>query len=141
MATLLLRGIENKHFVNVGDKTEYINFTAFQREVKPYRDNLPQIEGYHVAPLKDTPLGEKSQKIAENNFQYLVPNPALNLLSPTYSEYGKDLEQMIWDAQTKYIMGKIDEGGWKAEIDRWLQAGGSRMMEEYKADYAKQSKK
>ncbi|NOU95827.1 extracellular solute-binding protein [Paenibacillus sp. LMG 31456] len=137
MATLLLRGIENKHYVKSGDKTEYLNFTAFQREVKPYRDNLPQIEGYHVAELKDTLLGEKSQKIAENNFQYLVPNPALNLWSQTYSEHGKNLEQIIWDAQTKFIMGKIDEAGWKAEIEKWMQAGGSRIMEEYKADYNK----
>ncbi|MCR8633093.1 extracellular solute-binding protein [Paenibacillus radicis (ex Xue et al. 2023)] len=141
MATLLLRGVENKHFVKTGDKTEYINFTAFQREVKPYRDNLPQIEGYNVAELKDTSLGEKSQKIAVDNFRYLVPNPALNLLSQTYSEQGKNLEQIIWDAQTKYIMGKIDEVGWKAEIDKWMQAGGSKVMQEYKADYEKTKNK
>lgn len=140
MATLLLRGIENKHFVYKEDKTEYTNFTAFQREVKPYRDNLPQLEGYHVAPLINTPLGEKSQKIAEDNFRYLVPNPVLSLFSPTYSERGKDLEQMMWDAQTRYIMGKIDEAGWKAEIENWKQAGGSSIMEEYKADYMKSIK-
>ncbi|TDF98613.1 extracellular solute-binding protein [Paenibacillus piri] len=135
MAALLLRGIEGKHYVKSGDKTEYKDFTAFQRDVKPYRDNLPQIEGYNVPPLKDTPLGEKAQQIAEDNIRYVLPNPALNLLSTTYAERGRELEQLIGDAQTRYIMGKLDDAGWKVEIERWKQAGGKDIMAEYKADY------
>jgi putative aldouronate transport system substrate-binding protein len=135
MAALLLRGIENKHYARIGDLTEYKDFTAFQREVKPYRDNLPQIEGYHVPPLKDTPLGSKAQQIAEDNTRYSIPNPALNLLSPTYAERGKELDQMIADAQTLFIMGKIDDDGWKAEIERWKMAGGSSIMDEYTKSY------
>jgi putative aldouronate transport system substrate-binding protein len=38
-------------------------------------------------------------------------------------------------------MGKIDEAGWKAEIERWKQAGGANIMDEYKADYEKSGKK
>lgn len=42
---------------------------------------------------------------------------------------------MIADAQTKYIMGKIDENGWKQEIENWANAGGTKIREEYAEDY------
>ncbi|UUZ90208.1 hypothetical protein LJK87_30090 [Paenibacillus sp. P25] len=48
---------------------------------------------------------------------------------------------MIWDAQTKFIMGKIDEAAYQAEIEKWKKAGGTKIMEEYKADYLKTHKK
>ncbi|MNP86675.1 Lipoprotein LipO precursor [compost metagenome] len=57
-----------------------------------------------------------------------------------YSGRGKELEQMITDAETKFIMGKIDEAGWKTEIDKWKKAGGDKLMEEYKTDYLKSRK-
>ncbi|MNY68675.1 Lipoprotein LipO precursor [compost metagenome] len=67
----------------------------------------------------------------------MVSNPALTLISATYTERGSELEQMITDAETKYIMGKLDEAGWNAEIEKWKQAGGSSLMEEYKEAYLK----
>ncbi|MEI7027015.1 extracellular solute-binding protein [Paenibacillus sp. y28] len=140
MATLQLRGIEGTHFVKVDGKTEFKDFTLFQREVKPYRDNLLNLEGYNVPPLKDTPLGEKAAKMVIDNQKYVVPNLALTLTSHTYSEQGKALDQMIWDAQTKYIMGKIDDAGWEQEVNKWLKAGGEKIMSEYDASYAKLKK-
>ncbi|WP_240415830.1 extracellular solute-binding protein [Paenibacillus periandrae] len=140
--TLLQRGVEGKHYVMTADKkAEFTDLSAFQREVKPFRDNLLQIEGYNSPPLKDTPIGEKGTMVAKENTKYSVGNPALTLNSATYSERGKELEQMIWDAQTKYIMGKLDDAGWQAEIEKWKKAGGSKIMDEYKADYEKMSKK
>jgi putative aldouronate transport system substrate-binding protein len=141
-ATLLQRGVEGKHYMKTADnKAEFTDLTAFQREVKPYRDNLPYIEGYNSLVLKDVPIGEKGIAIAKENTKHSIPNPALTLNSATYSERGKELEQMIWDAQTKYIMGKLDDAGWQAEIEKWRIAGGSKMMDEYKADSEKASKK
>nr|WP_028549519.1 extracellular solute-binding protein [Paenibacillus sp. UNC451MF] len=142
MSTLQLRGIEGKHYKKVdGDKTEFTDLTAYQRDVKPYRDNLVNIEGYNVAEQKDTPLGEKGTKMTRENIKYAIPNPALTLTSATVSERGKELDQMIWDAQTRYIMGKIDDAGWQAEIDKWLKAGGDNVIKEYEAAYAKTGKK
>ncbi|UUZ83657.1 extracellular solute-binding protein [Paenibacillus sp. P26] len=142
MANLLTRGVENKHYVKTSDnKSEYKDFTGFQREVKPYRDNFPYVEGYNNLPLKDTPIGEKGVNIAKENTKYVVPNPALILTSATYNDRGGELDQMIWDAQTKFIMGKIDEAAYQAEIEKWKKAGGTKIMEEYKADYLKTHKK
>lgn len=142
MSALQLRGIEGKHYKKVdGGKTEFIDLTAYQREVKPYRDNLVNMEGYHVAEQKDTPLGEKGTKMTREHIKYAIPNPALTLTSSTVTERGKELDQMIWDAQTRYIMGKIDDAGWQAEINKWLQAGGENVIKEYEAAYAKAGKK
>lgn len=108
--------------------------------MKPYRDNLLNIEGYHVKPLKDTPQGEKGTAMAKENAKYVVPNISLTLTSATYMERGNELDLLISDAQTKYIMGKIDEAGWQAEVDKWLKAGGSwfkqaGVIEEFQASY------
>ena len=71
---------------------------------------------------------------------YIVPNPALTLESETYAERGKELEVLITDAQTKFIMGKIDESGWKSEINKWREAGGDKMIREYEEAYTKKDK-
>ncbi|MFH5187252.1 extracellular solute-binding protein [Paenibacillus sp. TAB 01] len=142
MSMLQLRGIENKHYKHIGGgKTEMTDLTAFQREIKPYRDNMVNVEGYNVAPLKDTPLGDKGTEMTRDNGKYAVPNPALTLTSAMNTERGKDLDQMIWDAQTKYIMGQIDDAGWQAEVDKWRKAGGDKLIEEYEEAYALQSRK
>ncbi|MEF3303539.1 extracellular solute-binding protein [Paenibacillus sp. GYB003] len=144
MSTLLLRGIEGTHFAKTSDnRTEFIGdgFNVFQREVKPYRDNLPVLEGYNVAPLKDVPIGEKGTKMEADGIKYIVSNPALTLTSATFSERGQELEQQINDAQTKFIMGKIDEAGYQDEIAKWKKAGGDKIMAEYKESYLKLRKK
>jgi putative aldouronate transport system substrate-binding protein len=142
-STLLLRGIEGTHFGNTADgRTEFIGdgFNIFQREVKPYRDNLTVLEGYNVKPLKDVPIGEKGTKMESDGIKYIVSNPALTLKSATLSERGQELDQLLMDAETKYIMGKIDEAGWKEEVSKWKKNGGDKLMAEYKESYAKLKK-
>jgi putative aldouronate transport system substrate-binding protein len=36
-------------------------------------------------------------------------------------------------------MGKIDQSGWKKEIENWGNAGGNKIREEYAEDYKKQA--
>lgn len=139
MSTLLLRGVDGKHYKKLEDgRVEMTDFAAFQREVKPYRDNLPLVEGYNVPAQKDTKIGEKGVAMAKEITQYAIPNPALTLYSPTYEERGGDLDQMINDAQTKYIMGKIDENGWQQQVELWKTSGGDKVMQEYASSYKEQ---
>ncbi|WP_080836909.1 extracellular solute-binding protein [Cohnella massiliensis] len=135
-ANLLVRGIKDVHYADTDDgKTEITDFDAFQLEVKPYRDNLLYVEGYNTKPLKDTPQGEKGTRMAKENLQYAVPNEALTLTSAMYSERGNELETMIGDAMTKYIMGEIDEAGWQKEIENWRKAGGDEVIREFQESY------
>jgi putative aldouronate transport system substrate-binding protein len=143
MATLLVKGVEGTHWADKGEFTEVLNRDADAKEVKPYRDTFPnRNENYNIAKKAKQPdLFRKNSQIGAENEQYIVPNPAHNLLSSTYSERGKELEQMITDAETKFIMGKIDEAGWQAEVEKWKKAGGEKLMQEYKEAYEKSKKK
>jgi len=138
--TLLLRGIEGKHYEETADgKHQWIDFALFQREVKPYRDMLIHNTN-NVKPLIDTPVAEKATRITQENTKYAVPNPALTLSSPTYSERGGELDQLMTDAMIKFVMGNIDEAGYQAEIQKWRSMGGDKIIQEYEAEYAKGSK-
>ncbi|MCZ4141745.1 ABC transporter substrate-binding protein, partial [Escherichia coli] len=75
LSTLQLRGLEGVHYTKTADgKTEFKDFDGYQREVKPYRDNLLNIEGYNVAELVDLPIGMKGTKMARENEQYAIAN-------------------------------------------------------------------
>ncbi|MCR8635446.1 extracellular solute-binding protein [Paenibacillus radicis (ex Xue et al. 2023)] len=138
MSTLQKRGIEGVHFKKVENNlVEWVDLTAFNREVKPYRDSLLNFETYNVPQLKDTPLAMKGYKMEPDNLKYAVHNPTLTLSSQTYSERGKELDQMMWDAQTNYIVGKLDDAGFTAAIDKWRKAGGDNLIKEFEAAIAK----
>ncbi|WP_231506289.1 extracellular solute-binding protein [Paenibacillus sp. UNC451MF] len=143
MATLLVKGVEGRHWGDKGEFTVPLNSEADAREVKPYRDTLPQRnESYNIAkPMKQTDLFRRNVQITKENEKYIVVNPALTLDSATFSERGKELEQIISDAETKFIMGKLDQAGWKAEIEKWKKAGGERMAQEYKEAYERSQKR
>jgi len=140
MSTLLTRGVEGKHFKKTDDgKAEIVDLELFNLEVKPYRDSLPAFEVTGTGlPLKMNPLQEKGWQVVTNNLEHVVPNVALTLHSPTYVEKGTELDTLIRDAITKYIVGKIDDAGWQAEIESWKSMGGAQVIEEYSAAYAGQ---
>jgi putative aldouronate transport system substrate-binding protein len=137
MATLLVKGIEGRHYIDRGSYTEPMNRNEINRLIKPYRDNLPHRgELYNVAkPSRESELFLKNQQITRDNERFVVLNPALNLQSATFSDKGEELDLLITDAETRFIMGKIDEDGWKSEVERWRQHGGARMMQEYRDSY------
>ncbi|MNC31157.1 Lipoprotein LipO precursor [compost metagenome] len=142
MVNLLVKGIEGRHYKVAGEFTLPLDKDLDYKEVKPYRDTFPnRDEQYNMdKPSRDTDLARKSKLIGYENEQYAIPNPALTLDSPTYAERGKELDQQIADAQTLYIMGKIDDEGWKAEVQRWRSAGGDRVAQEYKEAYKRVKK-
>jgi putative aldouronate transport system substrate-binding protein len=138
MSPLMLRGIEGVHYKKTDDGlTQWIDLTVFNREVKPYRDNLPNFQNYNVAPLKDTPLAMKGYTMEPEGLKYGVHNPVLTIATKTYSERGSELDQMMADAQTNYIVGKLDDAGYQAEIDKWRKAGGDNLIKEFEAGLAK----
>ncbi|MDQ1912645.1 extracellular solute-binding protein [Paenibacillus sp. GD4] len=142
MQTVILKGVENRHWTDKGEYTEVLDRTLDLREVKPYRDMLPSLgeEEAAIKPSVQPELFRKNQRIGKEYTSYIVPNPALILDSETFTERGKELDILITDAETKFIMGKIDEAGWRAELEKWKQAGGERMIREYEEAYQKQWK-
>ncbi|MGN0107202.1 MAG: extracellular solute-binding protein [Hominilimicola sp.] len=83
-------------------------------------------------------VAEKIDKVYEDNEQYAVANPAEPYVSATYSKKGPQLDAIMAEAKTKYIVGQISEDEYKAEIERWKNMGGADVIKEineaYKAD-------
>jgi putative aldouronate transport system substrate-binding protein len=61
-------------------------------------------------------------------------------VSETQTTKGTELKPLIDDARTKFILGKLDEAGWKQAIEQWRKAGGDKVIEEFSAQYAKNGK-
>ncbi len=105
---------------------------------KEYADLNQFATGIVATPLKTrytAPVAEKVELVYEDNEQYAVANPAQPYVSDTYSTSGPQLDAIMAEANTKFIIGQITEDEWKAQRDRWLQAGGSKVIEEMNAAY------
>lgn len=84
-----------------------------------------------------TELEQLSTQLFIDNATIAVSNPASPFISNTEIEKGKEISKIIADATVKFIMGQINEQGWEREVDKWLQSGGSKIIEEMNAEYAK----
>ncbi|MOA35192.1 Lipoprotein LipO precursor [compost metagenome] len=84
-----------------------------------------------------TELDQLSTKLFQDNATFALPNPAAPYISNTEIEKGKELSKIIADATVKFIMGSINEAEWSKVVDQWLQSGGSKVIEEINAEYAK----
>ena len=61
-----------------------------------------------------------------------VANPCQPLLSSSavFAEYGSSLDTIRRDARVQYIVGQLDEAGYKAEMQRWYDQGGTELVAE-----------
>jgi putative aldouronate transport system substrate-binding protein len=143
MANLLHYGIEGTDYKVVDGKAQIINQDHFNNNVKMFTNGLPvdQTGGGNEMPPLRRPLDEAADKIIKENDKYLVKDPTMTLFSQTYADKGADLQQMIHDADIKFITGNIDENGWKSVVEQWKKAGGEQVMAEFTADYAKSKAK
>lgn len=135
-ATLLAWGIEGKHYKAVDGVNERIDSKLYETEVKPYREM--KVHGDEKENQgKLNPLKIKANESNSQREALAIANPTLPLFSATYTEKGAQLDNIINDAKVKFIMGQIDENGFTGEIDKWLKAGGEKVIQEYGEDFAK----
>ena len=71
----------------------------------------------------------------------LVRNPAASYTSNTQLEKSTELTRIITDAIIMYMMGDIDDAGWRQALDKWLEIGGSRVIDEINLEYQNDSTK
>jgi putative aldouronate transport system substrate-binding protein len=143
MADLLEWGIEGKHYDLKDGKAVRTNQDSFDNEVGfPYKfplETVPVIKIRTEGVLD--PMTKLQMQLEEDNDKYAVLDPTIVLISPTWAQKGQELMQILVDAKVKFIMGKIDEAGWKAAIDKFKGAGGDQTATEYAEAYAKTQKK
>jgi putative aldouronate transport system substrate-binding protein len=89
---------------------------------------------------EQTPLLLKEEEVKKENEEIVVPNPAEALVSEVYAQKGQQLDTIINDARIKFIVGQIDEAGFKDAIKLWRSTGGDDYIKEINKLY-KEAKK
>ncbi|WP_322922969.1 extracellular solute-binding protein [Paenibacillus campi] len=131
---LMTYGIEGTHYkVDDKDAATIINNDLWQQEVQPFASSRPKESGFRIHDAN--PLKQQAEKLIAENANYAVLNPAYALDSDTYNTQGSELQKIVTDATYKYILGEIDEAGFKQAIDTWQNAGGNSIIAEYEAAY------
>jgi len=66
------------------------------------------------------------QQIFLDIIPYAINNPVapIALMSPTWTSRQSTLNQIIDDGVINFIMGNIDQAGWRREVARWYSEGG-----------------
>lgn len=129
-------GIEGVHYEFDKDGAfKKIDADLWQTDVQPFSSSRPSEVTYN---LKDAdPDKQLVNELVRENDQYAVLDPTVPLDSQTANEQGSELSKIITDATFKFIMGEIDEAGFKQAVENWKKSGGSKIIEEYEEAYKK----
>lgn len=105
----------------------------WQQEVQPLSSSRPSEVTFS---FKDTdPEKEFSNQLIKENEEFAVMDPSVPLDSPTNNEVGSEIEKIVIDATVQYIMGQLDEDGFKKAVEDWKAQGGDRITQEYEEAY------
>jgi len=138
MQDLLDRGIEGVHYELVDGKVKPIE--GDQRlgaQLSGLNQLLLFVPRNNQTPRVDTEVRELQTKVIAENEKIVVGNPAEPLISEVYSQKGPQLDQIIEDARVQFIVGQIDEQGWKDAIEQWRKLGGDDYIKEINDLYKK----
>jgi putative aldouronate transport system substrate-binding protein len=80
-------------------------------------------------------LEVKIDQMYVDNLDKAVVDMSASLMSETNTQKGNELKTLITDAQTKYVLGELDDAGWEAVVAKWRSDGGDKIIEEFTADY------
>ncbi|TLS49222.1 extracellular solute-binding protein [Paenibacillus antri] len=135
LANLLHWGVEGVHYtVENGKAVPSDDFDLKYKDVKPYQGieigGPNTIDGFLESDFR-MPVKGKADRLTKENDSMLVLDPTTGLHSRTFDERGMRLQEIVRDATYHFILGMIDEAGFEAEVQRWLQEGGERIIEEF----------
>ena len=139
---LMNYGIEGRNYEL--DADGYVVKSEDAALVKEYADLNQFATGIIATKLKTkytAAVAEKIDQVYEENELYSVANPAEPYVSATYSKKGPQLDAIMAEAKTKYIVGQITKDEYKAEIERWKTMGGADVIKEINEAYAADSNK
>ncbi len=138
MIDLTLYGVEG-HTYTLENGVPKINSDLYNNEINPLNQIMVKL-GMFGPKKGDSPMETKWKQILVENEKKAVFDPTVPFISQTFVEKGAQLDKQIQDARNKFIIGELDEAGWKSAIDTWRKNGGDKIAEEYSVDYAKARK-
>ncbi len=130
MQNLLTYGIEGTHYIVENGKPKLSNAKLLQDETADFA-NILMLRPAVVETVADSPIKMAMNAAFKDNEKYIVPNIADALLSPTAAERGGEIDKIIVDARVKFVMGELDEAGFKKAVAEWVTRGGDKIMAEY----------
>ena len=132
-------GIEGTNYKVENGKAE-----RFGEKIDPrtgtIMDQLYIFNNDAIERVNMTEIEIKSARMLIEDEKIAVYNPFAGLISQTHNEKGAQIQKNIEDAKVKYVMGAIDDNGWKQEIEKWKANGGEKISQELKAEYEKRKK-
>lgn len=139
-------GIEGVHYSIKGGKAErtpeqsskYTTEVIHLQQAMQVADGSGAMEG---AVDKYTAKYKAAKKAAADTPDIFVVNPAAAYSSTTWTQKSSQLDKIINDARIKYIMGELNEAGWKAALDNWRKSGGDAVLSEFTQEYQKDPNK
>lgn len=135
-------GIEGKHYTKVEGGIEPSKDTAMmESEVEGLNQMLMFIPEDKALKVKQTPIRIKQTQVQVDNEKIIVSNPAEPLISQVYTQKGAQLDDIINDARIKFIVGQLDEAGFKAAQELWKKSGGDDWTKEINELYTASQKK
>lgn len=143
ISDLLQKGIEGRHYEVVDGYYQKFkdengkDITIYDKEFADLNQICTFISG-NDSPLKTkyaTKAAEEVDLVQDESSQFTVPNPAAPYISKTASLQGTALDDIITEANTKFIKGDIDEEGWHNAIKQWEAKGGLKVIDELNEAY------
>lgn len=136
LSNLVQWGVEGEHYT-VEDGYAVIDEDQDKIEREVFSYNMlsigePETNGRYESLHSYEPR-QKTEELVIENEEYLIHDPTLTLESDTYIKDGDRLQEIINDATYNYMLGEIDEAGFDAEVEKWKDQGGSKIIEEYNA--------
>ncbi|MCR8632586.1 extracellular solute-binding protein [Paenibacillus sp. N5-1-1-5] len=129
-------GVEGEHYtLKDGKVVPNADTKLLEKDVKPY-STLALTDSMNVLPLLyNIPVEEKGFKLSDEAVNFAVQDPTVPLNSPTFNEKGARIGDIIKDATYKFMLGKIDETGFQADVKKWQDEGGAKIIDEYNAAF------
>ncbi|MNZ99155.1 Lipoprotein LipO precursor [compost metagenome] len=135
--TLLGYGLDGTHHtVEENAVVPSKDTVLLESEVEGLNQMLTFIPEDRAMKVKQTPLRIKQTELQKENEKYIVANPAEPFISKVYTEKGAQLDNILNDARIKFIVGQLDEAGFKAAIELWKKSGGDDLIKEMNELYA-----
>ena len=135
MKELTSYGIEGEHFtVNADGTVDLINREDFSTVCGDF-GNLQINWTDNKRPANYDYLQKKVVDSIAANEPYAISNVVNPFISETYSSLGGTLDQMIYDARDKYIIGAIGLDEFNAVVAQWRAQGGDDIIKEYSEQY------
>lgn len=132
-------GLEGRHYERVGDEVLLPEDQTLLRA-----NEISSLYTLMVADSSNPNLMKAAQqeslsaladRLVEDNEKFIVRDPSEGLESATNDDKGTELYKIVSDATYHYMLGSIDEDGFRKEVERWENGGGSQIIREYEVAY------